>query len=47
LHALREKLDAMLTREGREDLARACIAFLPTRVELDLRGWVDIDPFAH
>ncbi|MGB6428336.1 MAG: ribonuclease H-like domain-containing protein, partial [Methyloceanibacter sp.] len=47
LHALREKLDAMLTREGREDLARACIAFLPTRVELDLRGWADIDPFAH
>ena len=47
LHALREKLDAMLTREGREGLARACIAFLPTRVELDLRGWVDIDPFAH
>ncbi|MGB6345891.1 MAG: ribonuclease H-like domain-containing protein, partial [Methyloceanibacter sp.] len=33
LHALREKLDAMLTREGREGLARACIAFLPTRVE--------------
>jgi len=47
LHALREKLDAMLTREGREDLARAGIAFLPTRVELDLRGWADIDPFAH
>ncbi|MGB6908517.1 MAG: ribonuclease H-like domain-containing protein [Methyloceanibacter sp.] len=47
LHALREKLDAMLTREGREGLARACIAFLPTRVELDLRGWADIDPFAH
>ena len=47
LHALREKLDAMLTREGREGLAHACIAFLPTRVELDLRGWADIDPFAH
>lgn len=47
LHALREKLDAMLTRDGREGLARACIAFLPTRVELDLRGWADIDPFAH
>ena len=47
LHALREKLDAMLVREGREGLARACIAFLPTRVELDLGGWADIDPFAH
>jgi ribonuclease D len=47
LHALREKLDAMLKREGREDLARACFEFLPVRAELDLRGWADIDPFAH
>jgi ribonuclease D len=47
LHALREKLDAMLRREGREDLAKACFAFLPTRVELDLGGWADMDPFAH
>ena len=47
LHALREKLDGMLRREGREGLAQACFAFLPTRVELDLAGWSDIDPFAH
>jgi ribonuclease D len=47
LHALREKLDAMLRREGREGLARACLEFLPTRAELDLRGWSEIDPFAH
>jgi ribonuclease D len=47
LHALREKLDIMLKREGREGLARACFEFLPTRAELDLRGWADIDPFAH
>ena len=47
LHALREKLDAMLKREGREKLARACFEFLPTRAELDLRGWSEIDPFAH
>jgi ribonuclease D len=47
LHALREKLNAMLKREGREDLARACFEFLPVRAELDLRGWADIDPFAH
>lgn len=47
LHALKEKLDAMLVREGREELARACFAFLPTRAELDLRGWSDVDPFAH
>jgi ribonuclease D len=47
LHALREKLDAMLNREGRDGLARACFEFLPTRAELDLRGWSEIDPFAH
>jgi ribonuclease D len=47
LHALREKLDAMLRREGREGLAKACFEFLPTRAELDLRGWAEIDPFAH
>jgi len=47
LHALREKLDAMLRREGREDLARACFEFLPTRAELDLEGWAEIDLFAH
>jgi len=47
LHSLKEKLEAMLVREGREGLARACFAFLPTRAELDLRGWSEIDPFAH
>jgi ribonuclease D len=47
LHALRERLDAMLRREGREGLARACFEFLPIRAELDLRGWSEIDPFAH
>jgi ribonuclease D len=47
LHALREKLEYMLVREGREGLSRACCAFLPTRAELDLQGWSEIDPFAH
>jgi ribonuclease D len=47
LHALRERLDAMLRREGRESLACACFEFLPARAELDLRGWSEIDPFAH
>ena len=47
LHALREKLDAMLKREGRETLARACFEFLPVRAELDLQGWSEIDPFSH
>src|SRR6201984_1410955 len=36
LHALRSRLDAMLAREGREQLAGACFDFLPHRVVLDL-----------
>jgi ribonuclease D len=47
LHALREKLDAMLAREGREGLAAACFRFLPDRVRLDLAGWAAEDIFAH
>jgi len=47
LHALRERLDAMLEREGRQELARACFEFLPARVSLDLAGWQDQDVFAH
>src|SRR5919109_817808 len=39
LHALREKLDAMLAREGRTAMAQACFDFLPTRARLDLGGW--------
>src|SRR5512145_2568073 len=39
LHALRDKLDAMLAREGRAELAAACFRFLPERVRLDLAGW--------
>jgi ribonuclease D len=47
LHALKEKLEEMLTREGRLELARASFAFLPTRAALDLAGWADVDIFAH
>jgi ribonuclease D len=47
LHALREKLDAMLAREGREGLAAACFRFLPDRARLDLAGWAAEDIFAH
>ncbi len=47
LHAIRERLDAMLAREGRSDLAAACFDFLPTRSKLDLAGWDEIDIFAH
>jgi ribonuclease D len=47
LHALRERLNAMLEREGRMTLAQACFDFLPTRAGLDLAGWEDVDVFAH
>ena len=47
LHALRSRLDAMLAREGREQLAGACFDFLPHRVLLDLGGWSEQDIFAH
>jgi ribonuclease D len=47
LHALRAKLDAMLEREGRDGLARACFDFLPHRALLDVRGWEEVDIFAH
>jgi ribonuclease D len=47
LHALRERLDVMLAREGRLGLAQACFAFLPTRASLDLQGWEAEDIFAH
>ena len=47
LHALKEKLDAMLAREGRTEIAQSCFDFLPTRAALDLAGWEDTDIFAH
>jgi ribonuclease D len=47
LHALRARLDAMLAREGRAEVARACFDFLPARAALDLAGWPDQDIFAH
>jgi ribonuclease D len=47
LHGLRERLDAMLAREGRTELAQACFEFLPTRARLDLQGWDTEDIFAH
>jgi ribonuclease D len=47
LHALRDKLTAILAREGRHDLARACFAFLPTRAALDIAGWDEVDIFSH
>ncbi|CEJ16076.1 Ribonuclease D [bacterium YEK0313] len=47
LHALKDRLDAMLAREGRTALAEACFRFLPTRADLDLAGWPETDIFAH
>ena len=47
LHELKNKLDMMLAREGRTELAESCFNFLPTRATLDLSGWADNDIFAH
>ncbi len=47
LHALKEKLDVMLAREGRSEIAQSCFDFLPTRAALDLAGWEEADIFAH
>ena len=47
LHNIRIKLNEILEREKRFELANACFDFLPTRVELDLKGWVDKDIFSH
>ena len=47
LHAMRTRLDTMLEREGRMELAQACFDFLPARARLDAAGWEDVDIFAH
>ena len=47
LHKLKDRLDAMLAREGRAELARQVMDFLPVRAELDIGGWHDIDVFSH
>ncbi len=47
LHSLKSKLDIMLERESRLELAKKCFEFLPTRAELDLVGWPEIDLFSH
>jgi ribonuclease D len=47
LHALRVRLDEMLKREHRLEIAEACFAFLPARARLDLMGWEETDIFAH
>jgi ribonuclease D len=47
LHAVKARLDEMLAREGRSELARRCFDFLPSRSALDLAGWDEMDIFAH
>jgi ribonuclease D len=47
LHELKARLDTMLAREGRTELAAACFGFLPARARLDLTGWAAEDIFAH
>ena len=47
LHQLKEKLETLLVREGRAELAQACFGFLPHRARLDLAGWAAEDIFAH
>ena len=47
LHALWEKLEVLLRREGRLALAEECFRFLPARGALDLLGYAEPDVFAH
>ncbi len=47
LHEIKARLDQMLSRESRHELAEACFAFVPMRARLDLGGWTDEDVFAH
>ena len=47
LHDLKARLDTLLAREGRTEIAQACFDFLPTRAKLDLAGWPEIDIFSH
>jgi ribonuclease D len=47
LHELKQRLEQMLDREGRTELAKSCFEFLPTRTALDLQGWSEEDVFAH
>ena len=47
LHQLKARLDEMLEREGRTELAAQCFDFISTRCRLDLEGWPDFDIFSH
>jgi len=47
LHNIRDKMNCMLIRENKKDIAESCFKFLPVRVKLDLLGWVESDIFSH
>ena len=47
LHKIKKKLDAILERENRINLANSCFEFLSHRTDLDLYGWQDVDIFKH
>ena len=47
LHKLVNRLNVMLDRAGRTELAHSCFNFLPTRTDLDLLGWAEEDIFSH
>lgn len=47
LHRVKVELDRMLAREGRTAIAQSCFDFLPTRAQLDLLGWPEVDIFDH
>ena len=47
LHALKDRLEDMLDREGRRPMAEACFDFVLVRSAMDLAGWEDIDIFSH
>ena len=47
LHKIKKKLDSILVREDRINIANACFEFISHRTNLDLYGWQDIDIFKH
>ncbi|WP_424134102.1 ribonuclease D [Roseomonas chloroacetimidivorans] len=47
LHALWARLEGLLRREGRLEIAEECFRFLPTRGALDLLGYGEPDIFSH
>ena len=47
LHKIKKKLDAILERENRTNIAKACFEFISHRTDLDLYGWQEVDIFKH